>query len=206
MSFLGKKLKINTPIVVEGNYDKIKLSGIVDGLIITTDGFGIFTNKKKQALLRKMGAKTGIIVLTDSDNAGFRIRRFISSIMPKDEIINCYIPDIYGKEKRKEKPSKEGKLGVEGVSDSVLRDCIKNASRENSLSQEEALPTRKITKMDFYDAGLFGGDFSAELRKSLISYYGLPEHLTTNSLIDILNRISDYEEFCQALKKLKSEK
>lgn len=199
-----EKLRLKPALVVEGNYDKIKLSGIVDAVIITTDGFGIFTNKKKQALLRKLGAKGGIIVLTDSDNAGFRIRRFIHSIVPKEQIINCYIPDIFGKEKRKEKPSKEGKLGVEGVPDDVLRKSIESAisKTEEETDFEDG---EKITKLDFYNAGLSGGDGSFILRQKLLSYYGLPEHLTTNSLIDILNRISDFEEFADAVEKIKSE-
>ena len=195
---MGEKLKLSYPIIVEGKYDKIKLGGIVDATIITTDGFGIFCDQRKRQLIANLGKRSKLIILTDSDNAGFRIRRFIHSFMPKESLIDCYIPDIYGKEKRKEKPSKEGKLGAEGVPDSVLLESIKASLRGDSdFPIDEG--KRKITKLDFFELGLTGGEGSSQLRQRVISYFDLPEHITTNSLIDILNRISDYDELILAL-------
>lgn len=194
-----KKIKIDKVIIVEGKYDKIKLSEIVDATIIITNGFSIFTDKEKQKLIRMLAKKTGIIVLTDSDVAGFRIRRFLNSIVPNEMIYHAYIPDVYGKERRKEKPSKEGKLGVEGIKADVIREIFENAEKQQHT---EVKNTRKITKMDFYDDGLTGSEESTQKRQKLISYFGLPEHLTTNSLIDILNKITDYDEYKNALDKI----
>lgn len=195
------KIKIDKVIVVEGKYDKIKLSEIVDGIIITTNGFEIFTNKEKQKLIRMLSKKSGIIVLTDSDVAGFRIRRFINSIVDTDTIYHAYIPDVFGKERRKLKPSKEGKLGVEGINADTLREVFKNAENSQEKADVE-VNKRKITKMDFYNDGLTGSADSTVKRQKLIRYFGLPEHLTTNSLIDILNKITDYDEYKNAVENL----
>ena len=142
-------IKLSMPVIVEGKYDIIKLSNMIDGLVIKTDGFGIFKDKEKQQLLRRLAEEKGIIVLTDSDSAGFMIRNFISSVVQKEKIINVYIPDIYGKEKRKTEGGKEGKLGVEGMSEAVLEEAFRKAGvlSEKSDSTERRL----ITNIDLYE-------------------------------------------------------
>lgn len=185
-------IKVNQTVVVEGKYDKIKLNSIIDGLIIPTEGFGIYKDKEKQAMLRTLSQKTGLIVLTDSDRAGFQIRRFIKNICAGKGIIDVYIPDLYGKEKRKVKASKEGKLGVEGVPIDVVQTALQQAGIVCSNTAET---TRKITKLDFLNYGLTGKENSQEKRAQLISDLNLPEHITTNSLILVLNALISYEEF-----------
>lgn len=182
--------------MVEGKYDKIKLESILDGLIIPTEGFGIYKDKEKQELLRALAKKTGLIVLTDSDQAGFQIRRFIKNICAGQGIIDVYVPDLYGKEKRKTKPSKEGKLGVEGIPIQIVREAFEKAGIVCSTQEKTG---RKITKADFYLHGLTGKENSQEKRRWLIAEMGLPEHITTNALIDVLNRLFTYEEFEEKL-------
>ena len=181
-------------IVVEGKYDIIKLSSIIDGVVIPTGGFGIFKDKEKQALLRTLAERTGLIILTDSDNAGFRIRRFIHNICGGKNVTDAYIPDLYGKEKRNVKASKEGKLGVEGIPVNILEDALNRAGAACTVSETVRRP---ITKMDFFDWGLTGGSNANEKRTQLLKRLNLPEHLTTNSLVTILNAILTYEEFDQ---------
>ena len=132
---MSEKLKLSQAVIVEGKYDKIKLSGIIDAFIIETNGFGIFKDKEKLAFIKKLANEKGIVVLTDSDHAGFMIRNYISSGIPKDRIINVYIPDVYGKEKRKAKPSKEGKIGVEGMSREVLLNAFERAGVTCDISE-----------------------------------------------------------------------
>lgn len=195
-------IKINEAIVVEGKYDKIKLSSIVDGLIIETNGFRIFKDKEKINLLRNLAKKRGILIFTDSDSAGFLIRNYISSIIPKENIKHAYIPDIYGKEKRKYNYSKEGKLGVEGIPKKIIEKSLKDAGvifKETELVKKNK---RKITKIDLYDYGLSGKDNSSELRKAFLKQLNLPEHLSVNSLIKVLNCSLTYEEFEIEIKKL----
>ena len=195
-------IKINEAIVVEGKYDKIKLSSIVDGLIIETNGFRIFKDKEKINLLRNLAKKRGILIFTDSDSAGFLIRNYISSIIPKENIKHAYIPDIYGKEKRKYNYSKEGKLGVEGIPKKIIEKSLKDAGvifKETELVKKNK---RKITKIDLYDYGLSGRDNSSELRKAFLKQLNLPEHLSVNSLVKVLNCSLTYEEFEIEIKKL----
>lgn len=195
-------IKINEAIVVEGKYDKIKLSSIVDGLIIETNGFRIFKDKEKINLLRNLAKKRGILIFTDSDSAGFLIRNYISSIIPKENIKHAYIPDIYGKEKRKYNYSKEGKLGVEGIPKKIIEKSLKDAGvifKETELVKKNK---REITKIDLYDYGLSGRDNSSELRKAFLKQLNLPEHLSVNSLIKVLNCSLTYEEFEIEIKKL----
>lgn len=191
-------IKIDKPIIVEGKYDIIKLSRIVDGLIIKTDGFGIFKDKEKQALLRRLAGEKGIIVLTDSDSAGFLIRKFLKSSIADDKITHVYIPDVYGKEKRKTQAGKEGKIGVEGISEAVLLDAFKRAGVICSETSDEE--RRLITNIDLYEAGLMGKDNSKEKRVRLMKALALPERLSTSSLLKILNTFVTYEEFIQKLK------
>lgn len=195
-------IKINEAIVVEGKYDKIKLSSIVDGLIIETNGFRIFKDKEKINLLRNLAKKRGILIFTDSDSAGFLIRNYISSIIPKENIKHAYIPDIYGKEKRKYNYSKEGKLGVEGIPKKIIEKSLKDAGvifKETELVKKNK---REITKIDLYDYGLSGRDNSSELRKVFLKQLNFPEHLSVNSLIKVLNCSLTYEEFEIEIKKL----
>lgn len=186
-------IKIDKVIVVEGRYDKIKLSSMIDGIIIETEGFGIFKDKDKQKLIRKLAETKGIAILTDSDSAGFVIRNFITSIVPKEYITNVYIPDIYGKEKRKDSPSKEGKLGVEGVSAEILKEAFKKAGI--GVSQSETNKRKKITLNDFFDDGLTGDTQSKRKRTDLLKKLDLPERMSTKAMLDILNTFITYDEY-----------
>lgn len=191
-------LKTDRIIIVEGKYDKIKLSSIIDAVIIETDGFGIFKDKQKQKLLRMLADKKGLVILTDSDSAGFTIRNFICGFVPKEKIINAYIPDVFGKERRKDAPSKEGKLGVEGVSSSLIKEAFEKAGvlcSEDNLSEK-----RVVTKTDFYLDGLTGGNDSKEKRLALLNYLSLPERMTTNALIEIINSFMTYDDYKNAVK------
>ena len=193
-------IKIDRAVIVEGKYDKIRLLSIIDAPIITTEGFGIFKDKEKQGLIRSLAQRRGLLILTDSDSAGFTIRNFITSIVDKKYIINAYIPDIFGKERRKDSPSKEGKLGVEGVDEKIIMSALENCG---VLCEEQKERGRQISKSDFFLFGLTGGENSAEKRKRVLEYYSLPQRLTTNSLITVLNCITSYEEFTGFLRKEK---
>ena len=194
------KPRIKYPIIVEGKYDVIKLSRIVDALIIKTDGFGIFKDKEKQQLLRRLAGEKGIIVLTDSDSAGFLIRKFLKSSIPEDRITHVYIPDVYGKEKRKTQAGKEGKLGVEGISEEILLEALKKAGV--ICSETDTEERRLITNIDLYEAGLMGRDNSKEKRVKLMKALALPERLSTSSLLKILNTFVTFEEFTERIGEL----
>lgn len=178
-------------IVVEGKYDKIKLSSMVDGVIICTGGFRVYKDKEMQAMLRALAKKQGLAVLTDSDTAGFKIRGFLRSICGKENIVDVYIPDLYGKEKRKDHPSKEGKLGVEGVPEEVLQKAFADAGIGAELVLQKKDP---ITKVDLFELGLSGRAESALRRKQLMKHLTLPEHLTTNALVTVLDALMSREE------------
>lgn len=178
-------------IVVEGKYDKIKLSSMVDGVIVCTGGFRVYKDKEMQAMLRALAKKQGLAVLTDSDTAGFKIRGFLRSICGKENIVDVYIPDLYGKEKRKDHPSKEGKLGVEGVPEEVLQKAFADAGIGAELVLQKKDP---ITKMDLFELGLSGRAESALRRKQLMKHLTLPEHLTTNALVTVLDALMSREE------------
>lgn len=195
-------IKIKQAVIVEGKYDKIKLSGIIDAPIIQTDGFGIFKDKELQLLIRKLAEKRGILVLTDSDSAGFKIRSFIGSTVDQKDIVHAYIPDIFGKESRKTEPSKEGKIGVEGVSEQVIMQALANAGVLCESAQE---PARPITKLDLYELGFTGGADSSKKRAALLKYYSFPERLSANSLIKVLNCITTYEQFLDDVREIEKE-
>lgn len=178
-------------VVVEGKYDKIKLSHIVDCPIITTDGFGVFKSEETKTLLRWYAKNGGITILTDSDAAGFKIRGYIKGIVSQGDVRNVYIPDVFGKEKRKLKPSAEGKLGVEGVSGKIIYDAFERAG----LIGEPRKEGEKITRADLYEDGLFGGKDSSRKRSELLKRLGLPENLSTSGLLDILNSSMTLEEY-----------
>ena len=184
-------IKINKPIIVEGRYDKSKLSSFLDATIITTDGFRIFSDKSKINLIKKLSVN-GIIILTDSDTAGFKIRNYLKGCIDSKKITNIYIPDVAGKEKRKSEFSKEGKLGVEGID----KDTIINLFKEAGLIEENEDRNygSKFTKVDMYNLGLSGKSESSLLRKKLIKKLNLPEHMSSNSLMQFLSYKYTYEE------------
>ena len=190
-------IHIDGAIVVEGKYDKIKLSRMVDCPIITTGGFGVFKSDETKELLRWYAEHGGIIILTDSDSAGFRIRGYIKGIVNSGEVKSAYIPDIFGKEKRKQKPSAEGKLGVEGVSEKVIAEALERAG----VIGERAEDRKKITRTDLYDDGLFGGGDASKKRAELLKRLGLPERLSVSGLLDVLNSSMSFEEYKKAVGK-----
>ena len=185
-------VKINEAIVVEGRYDKNTLSQIVDAPILETSGFGIFKDKKQMALLRRVAEKRGLIVFTDSDGAGFVIRNHIKSAIPGKYLKHAYIPDIYGKERRKAAPGKEGKMGVEGMTREVLLDALRKAGA--TIEGEEASCTNRITKRDLMELGLSGGPNSSTLRLKLLKKLALPERMSPNAMLQALNLLYTLEE------------
>ena len=192
-------IKLKEAVIVEGKYDAVKLSNFIDALIITTEGFGIFKNKEKLKFLRRLAKEKGLIVLTDSDSAGFMIRNFICSAVPEENVKNVYIPDIYGKEKRKDTPSAEGKLGVEGVSEDVIIKALQKAGVNSVKTKEER---RMITNIDLFEYGFSGRENSKEKRKKLLSLLELPERMSTSSLVKVLNSFVTYEEFIEKAKEI----
>lgn len=188
---MEEKTKLTEAVIVEGKYDKIKLSNILDAFIIETNGFAIFKDKSKLSFIKKLAKERGIIILTDSDHAGFMIRNYISSGVPKEQIKNVYIPDIFGKEKRKDTPSKEGKLGVEGMTKEVILASLEKAG----VSSTSSVCDNPITTVDFYDLGLTGGANSKAKRKAVCKALDLPEFLSTSSLISCINNFMTKEEF-----------
>jgi ribonuclease M5 len=166
-----------------------------------TNGFSIFKDKAQLELIRKLAAAKGVIIITDSDGAGFKIRSFLGGALPKDSVKHVYIPDVFGKEHRKDAPSKEGKLGVEGISKEIL---LKSFERAGVIFNEQSEPTRHITKVDLYEDGLTGGKNSHELRSNLLLKLDLPVRLSANALIDVLNAMISFEEYKLAVLELKT--
>ena len=189
-------LKIREAIVVEGRYDKNTLAQIVDAPILETKGFGLFKDPKQLDLLRSVAKKRGLIVLTDSDGAGFVIRNHIKSAIPAKYLKHAYIPDVAGKEKRKAAPGKEGKLGVEGMSPEVLLAALKNAGATIE-GESTARGNDQITKQDFVEFGLSGGPNASERRKRLQNRLHLPEHMSANALLQALNLLLSREELAE---------
>ena len=183
-------ISIKEAVIVEGKYDKLRLKGVCDALVITTDGFRIFKDRDKREFLKALAKRQGLLILTDSDRAGFVIRSHLKSFIPSEYIKNVYIPDIKGKEKRKDKPSKEGLLGVEGIDEETLRNLLEKATQVKAEGN-----TNPITKVDLYELGLSGQKDSLKLRQALIKELSLPSRLTTNSLLEILNSAYTREEF-----------
>ena len=180
-----EKLKIDLPIIVEGKYDKIKIKSIADACVIQTDGFGVFKNAERLALIRQLAKKSKIIVLTDSDGAGKVIRSHITSAIPKDRLIQLYTPQVKGKERRKDAPSAEGYLGVEGAEADVLRRLLEPFSSGVSALDAER---EEISKADFYEVGLTGGEGSAERRDAFALSLGLPKGMTPNAFRTIVKK------------------
>lgn len=182
-------IAIQEIIVVEGKYDKIRLSRTVDAVIVTTDGFGLYKNKEKLEMLRRMAQKRGIIVLTDSDSAGFRIRGYLRQCLGDVNIKHAYIPEIKGKEKRKARAGREGLLGVEGVSDGIIIEAL------NKANATPKTPDRPITKARLYEDGLVGKPDSAQKRRELARKMGLPPRLSANAMLDVINSLYSKEEY-----------
>lgn len=191
-------LKISEAVIVEGKYDKLKLSNILDTLIIETNGFAIYKDKEKLSFIRRLAEERGIIVITDSDHSGFQIRNYISSGIPRQRIKHIYIPDIYGKEKRKEKPSKEGKLGVEGMNKDLLLSLFEKAN----INVTERTIDNPITNFDLYDTGISGKPDAKQRKAVLLKMLNLPEFLSTSSLLSYLNSTMTREEFYSLAEKL----
>ena len=191
-------IKLKEAVIVEGKYDKIKLSSLVDGLIITTDGFGIFKDREKRELIKTLAKKRGIIILTDSDSAGFTIRNYIVNLVGAKNVVNAYVPDIKGKEKRKAHASAEGTLGVEGVDESVILSALEKAGVTASRTERK----KYLTKTDFYLLGLSGGENCSARRDLIKKELGLPKKMSSNALIEILNIMLCEDEFHALLKRL----
>lgn len=195
-------LKIKEAIIVEGVYDENKIKQLVDATVITTNGFRIYKDKKKIELIRRFAATTGIIIFTDSDRAGFQIRNYVKNLVGNKNVKHAYIPDIKGKERRKANPSKEGFLGVEGVSDSIIVDALKDAG-----VTEQNIPegVRFVSKSDLFADGLSGGAESKILRCKLLEKLELPSRISANMLLDVLNCVYGYDEYKQMVSELKKE-
>lgn len=188
-------LEIAEIIIVEGRYDKNTLSQIVSATIIETSGFGIFKDKEKLQLIRRLAAQRGLVILTDSDSAGFQIRNYLKGSLSAGRVLHAYIPDRFGKERRKSAPGKEGKIGVEGMEKQLLLQALQDAGA-TFLNQGEGPANKgpKLGKAQLYEAGLSGGKDSSARRKALLKQLDLPENLTTNGLIDVLNALYSLEE------------
>lgn len=194
-------LKIQEAIVVEGRYDKNTLEQLVDTIILETRGFGIFHDSERLELLRRIAEKRGLIILTDSDGAGFVIRNYLKGALPPQLVKHAYIPDCPGKERRKRQPGKEGKLGVEGMPPAVLEQALRRAGAV-FLEQPPAEAPASLSKTDLYLWGLSGGAGSREKRQRLLKKLGLPEHLSTNALLPVLSALYDREALLETLEAL----
>ena len=192
-------LRIKEAVVVEGRYDRAALAGVVDTLILETAGFGVFKDGEKLAFLRKLAAARGLIVLTDSDGAGFVIRNHLKGVIPKEQLKHAYIPDIYGKERRKRAPGKEGKLGVEGMSREVLRSAILRAGATVLDGDAPERPQGDLTPADLFALGLAGTPDAAQRRAELLKRLELPEHMSAKALLAALNALYTPEELDQLL-------
>ena len=195
-------LKIREAIVVEGRYDKIALEPLVDTAIFTTEGFGIFKDREKMELLRRVAEKRGLIVLTDPDGAGLVIRNRLKSCIPPEHLKHAYIPDVPGRERRKKAPSRAGTLGVEGMRPEVLSEALSRAGATRTDGEERPA----VTKADLYALGLFGRENSAALRRQLQKALGLPDRLSANALLDAVNSLYRPEEFSAAAEALQKER
>ena len=189
---MTEKLKINYPIIVEGKYDRLRILSVADANVLTTDGFGIFKKNEKLSLLRTLAEHSPIIVMTDSDGAGKLIRSHISSSIPKDKLIQLYIPQIEGKERRKAEPSAEGILGVEGIDREIIYRILLPYSDEKAYRRSLENP---LSKADLYEDGLSGREDSSEKRDELCERIGLPKKMTPNALLAALRMLYTYEEY-----------
>ena len=197
---MTEKISLREAIIVEGRYDKMRLSEFIASPVIETGGFRVFKDKEKQNLIRQIAEKRGILIMTDVDSAGFVIRNFLRGIVPEDRIKHAYIPTVEGKERRKPQPSKEGTLGVEGIDREALIEAIRKSGAH--IVGEEAHDRGEITKSDFYDYGLTGREDSAKRREAILSDLGLPKYLTANAMISAINCLFGKQEFETYLDKI----
>lgn len=195
-------MRVSEAIIVEGTNDKIKIQSLVDALVVTTDGFDLFRNREKMEYIKKLAQKTGIVVFTDSDRAGFLIRSYIKSCVTEGVVKHAYTPSIEGKERRKRSPSREGLLGVEGMDREVIINALKGAGCVFDGDDLKSPGTRKITKADFFEDGLCGGKNSTENRRRLARALSLPGRISANALLDALNTLVSYDEYKQLIKKV----
>lgn len=196
--------KVKEAIIVEGIYDKIKLSGFIDGIILTTHGFAVYHNSGFCAAIKKLAHEMGVVILTDSDSAGLRIRSFIKQKAEGGRVLHAYVPDIEGKEQRKRKASAEGLLGVEGMTEAVIIKALRDAG---CTIDDEAEPSMQsgITKADLYMLGLTGGSGARELREKLSAQLGVPAKLSANMLLNVLNRLVTPEELVEFVQRIRCE-
>ena len=192
-------IKLKEAVIVEGKYDKIRLESVIDAPIIVTEGFGIFKDREKMNYIRRLATSRGIIILTDSDSAGFLIRSHIMGCIRNGNVKNVYIPDVFGKEKRKDKPSKEGKLGVEGIDGDTILSALKKAGIGADVSNE---PTRKITRSDLYELGLNGTEGSKQKREAVLKKLELPTRMSQNSMLEALNIFYSYDELVELIESI----
>ena len=193
-------IKLKEAVIVEGRYDKIKLKNLIDAPIIETNGFRIFNDKERRDMIRQIADRRGILIMTDSDGAGLVIRNFLNGAVDKAKIKHCYIPQLEGKEKRKEQKSKEGFLGVEGVPDDVIIEAIRKSGA--TVIGEEAAQTNEITKADLFTLGLMGTANSAQKRKKLLKKLNMPDYLSTNAMLTALNCLYSLEELKSVLNEI----
>ncbi|MEE0946756.1 MAG: DUF4093 domain-containing protein [Acutalibacteraceae bacterium] len=197
-------IKIKQTVIVEGKYDKINIENFIDAYIISTDGFRIFKDKEKTDLIRTLAKNCGIIIMTDSDSAGMVIRSHLKGVVAEGEIIQVYLPQIKGKEKRKNKHSAEGFLGVEGLSEEVIKDALLKAGINGEFTEKRSEKT--VTKALFYALGLSGNDGAALKREELLKYFRLPTNMSANAMLDYFGRIMSSEEFKEEYEKCQKQK
>lgn len=194
-------ITIREAIVVEGKYDKIRLESVVDTVIVPTDGFGLFRDAEQMTMLRRLAESRGLLILTDSDSAGFVIRNHLIGAIPPDQIKHAYVPEVFGKERRKRTPSKEGLLGVEGMDTAVLEQALRRAGA-TVLGEDMTLNTAGIDRMRLYEDGLIGGAGSADRRKRLLKMWGLPDKLSTTRMLEVINVTMTAEQYEKSVKSL----
>ena len=189
--------KLKEVLIVEGRYDKNTLSQVVDATIIPVNGFSVFHDKELLSLLRRLAKERGLIIMTDSDGAGFVIRNHLRSVLPKEQIKHAYIPDIYGKERRKRIAGKEGKLGVEGMKPAVLLEALERAGAVFDGDAAAGVKRESITKADLFSLSLSGGADAAVRRSVILKHLDLPEHMTANAMLETLNILYDRQQFLE---------
>ena len=195
-------LKLEQALLVEGKYDAARLANIVDGTILTTDGFRVFKDGALQKMLKRIAAAQGLIILTDSDAAGFKIRHFVTGLVGAENVLQAYVPAIHGKEARKAEPGKEGLLGVEGVNDQLILQGLTTALESRTTCQKQTAQSRPITYTDLYDWGISGTANSAENRRVLLRRLGLPPRLSKKELLQVLNTLYTYDALNAEIEKL----
>ena len=194
---MSRLIKLDSIVIVEGKYDKITLENIIDATFVVTNGFGIYNDKNKQQLIKSLCKTNGAVIITDSDSAGNQIRAFVKNLCGGENIVNVYLPQIIGKERRKSTPSKEGFIGAEGMSEDIILEALKKSGIQSSIIRKES----KITKADLYRYGLSGNENSKLMREHFCEYVSLPKGLSSNAFLDASNSVFTIEEFISEVKK-----